>query len=543
MRYFLPHYVSEEADDDARRWVAGADWHQQWDREVFGTLGQGIWHTHLAPRGYAKSTKVGVATMLAVLGLSGLAIEGKLPYPFKARHYCWLIQDTSAQAAQSMSALITETEDNARVRKWFPHLKPARDAKNMPIADRDDDVVFQLGLRLQALGAGQKLRGRRHRQYRPDFALIDDLENDESVLTKYQRDKLDKWLSSAFSFAVAKGADVHYVGTLLHQDAVLARVRKRGGWRNHRYDAFRRGEFMPCPDHGWRVDENDPIEPDTLDEDGVACDLCRGKHEVAVPSWGYRDCYWHAQQRKRTGRTAYSREILHVVTDEERKRFPASRFRYGPTLEPVVGDGRADGTVTKDVRGVSVRIVVDPNAAEKEDGDPAAIVVVMKRRGERTFHVDYAYGGPGCGARRCANASWRCTATTSSRATGRSSASRKCRRRRGVCRSSRTPGSRPRRQAWRQGQVHPLRRSGAALRNEPRHPPRAAARQRLRDVMDEFPDGEHDDFVDCVVYGIKDLEDGGDPGAGVAGVVVVGGKERAKRKRDSRDAFRDPRFA
>jgi hypothetical protein len=205
------------------------------------------WHTELAPRGYAKSTIVGVATILAVLGLSGLALEGKLPYPFKPRHYCWLVQDTGLQAAQSMQSIITECEDNARVKRWFPHLRPARDAKNMPIADRDDDVVFELGLRLQALGAGQKLRGRRHRQFRPDFALIDDLENDETVLTKYQRDKLDKWLSSAFAFALAKGADVHYVGTLLHNDAVLARVRKRGGWRNHRYDAFRRGRDDAVP--------------------------------------------------------------------------------------------------------------------------------------------------------------------------------------------------------------------------------------------------------------------------------------------------------
>jgi predicted phage terminase large subunit-like protein len=534
MRYFLPHYVSEETDE-GRRWVEFADWHHEWDQLVFGSLGTGQWHTHLAPRGYAKSTKVGVATTLAVLGLSGLAIQGLLPYPFKARHYCWLIQDTAPQAKQSMDSIITETQENARVQKWFPHLRPAMDAKNMPIADRDDDVVFELGLRMQALGAGQKLRGRRHRQYRPDFAIIDDLENDESVLTKYQRDKLDGWLSSAFSFAVAKGADVHYVGTLLHNDAVLARVRKRGGWRNHRYDAFRKGEFEPCPEHGWRVVPDDPIEDDTLDENGVPCDLCRGKHEVPVPTWRYRDSYWHAAQRKRVGRTAYSREILHVVTDADRKRFPSSWFRYGPTLEPVKEMLPDGGSKT---RGVQVRIVCDPNAAEKEDGDPAAIVVVMKRRGERTFHVDYAYGRAGLRGKKLrerivsvyrdyVEQGYRpivCFEEVQAQAWGVQELEDAGIPVRGV-----KPGGKDK---W-------TRAEGASLHYEMQ---RVTHHERLRDsdfetCLDEFPDGEHDDYVDAMVYGIKDLEDGNESSASVAAV------KHTPRGQTSHDReFKDPRY-
>ncbi len=544
MRYFLPHYVSEENPvSGVKDWVPFAEWHDDWFRLVFSTLGTGVWHTELAPRGYAKSTIVGVATPLAVLGLSGLAMQGKLPYQFAPRHYLWLVQDTASQAAQSMGAILAECEDNARVRHWFPHLTPARDAKNMPIADRDDDVVFELGLRMQALGAGQKLRGRRHRQYRPDFAVIDDLENDETVLTKYQRDKLDKWLSSAFSFALAKGADVHYIGTLLHNDAVLARIRKRGGWRNHRYDAFRRGETTPCPEHGWRVDENDPIEPDTLDDEGVPCDLCRGKHEIPVSSWPYRDAYWHAAQRKRTGRVAYAREILHVVTDEDRKRFPASWFQYGDrppveTVDTVIEDGEEK----KRVRGTRVRIGVDPNASEKHENDPYAIVVVLKRAGERRFHVDRAVGGHvrGRKLRELIVATWQ---------------------------DYRDMGYRPivvfekvQAQEWGVQEledagipVEPVtpskdkitRSEGTSLHYEMR---RVTHAHELRDsefetCLDEFPDGEHDDYVDALVYAIDHLEDGGESGGGVAGAVTTTGRDRAKRRAKAEQAFVDPRYA
>lgn len=543
MRYFLAHYCSEDTDLDGVNdaWTPFADWHDEWFMLVFGTLGSGDWHTHLAPRGYGKSTVVGVATMLAVLGLSGLAMQGKLPYPFVSRHYCWLVQDTAPQAAQAMESILDECHNNGRIQHHFPHLTPARDHRGMPIADRDNDVVFELGLRLQALGAGQKLRGRRHRQFRPDFALIDDLENDEHVLTKYQRDKLDDWLSSAFAFALAKGADVHYVGTLLHNDAVLARIRKRGGWRNHRYDAFRKGEFVPCPEHGWRVVPDDPVEPDTVDENGVPCDLCRGRMEVPVPTWGYRDVYWHATARKRSGRVKYAREILHIVTDEDRKRFPSTWFRYGPTPAPrQLGE---DGEEVE--KGVRVRVVVDPNVGEKEDGDPAAIVVVMKRRGERVFHVDYAYLRAGLRGK-----------TLRERVVE-------------VYEDYVDKGYRPivlfekvQAQAWGVQELEDegipvrgvdpggkdkwTRAEAASLHYEMQ---RVTHNPTLKDTefeehLDTFPDGEHDDAVDCVVYGIKDLEDGGEPGGGVLGAVVVSSRDRrtARRKRQEKE-FSDPRYA
>jgi hypothetical protein len=44
------------------------------------------------------------------------------------------------------------------------------------------------------LPAAVKLRGLRHGPYRPDLAILDDIENDELVRNPDQRDKLDNWL-------------------------------------------------------------------------------------------------------------------------------------------------------------------------------------------------------------------------------------------------------------------------------------------------------------------------------------------------------------
>jgi predicted phage terminase large subunit-like protein len=285
---------------------------------------------------------------------------------------------------------------------------------------------------------------------------------------------------------------------------------------------------MPCPEHGWRVEPDDPIEEDTIGDDGVPCDLCRGKLEVPVPTWKYRDAFWHAAARKRAGRIAYAREVLHIVTEEDRKRFPFAWMKHDSTLE---GDG------------VRCRIVCDPNAAEKQDGDPAAIVVLMKRRGERRYHVDYAYGRAGL----------------------RGAALRE--RIIEVYTDYVEQGYRPivlfekvQAQAWGVQELEDAgipvrgvdpggkdkitRAEGPSLHYEMG---RVTHHPRLRESdfevqLDEFPDGEHDDFVDCVSYGIKDLEDG-ESGGDVAGAVSVSGREKRKPSSLREKPFRDPRYA
>lgn len=500
MRYYLPHYCSEGG-----AWVEPADWHGDLFQTVFTSMGSGDWFDYLAPRGFAKSTIVTLALPLAALGLGGLALAGELPYPLNVKHYVWIVQDTSDQAKQALESLLSETETNPRAQEDFPHLVPATGKHGRPVADRDDDVVFASGQRIQALGAGQKVRGRRHRQHRPDLVLIDDLENDEHVLTKYQRDKLDGWLNSALSFAVGKNAEVHMVGTLLHSDAVLARVGKRAGWKHRRYEAFH-PLLVDCPDHGWRVD------PDVKGR--YRCDLCRDRGRVPVGTWGYRDVYWHARMRSRVGEPAYNREVLHVVTDESRKRFPAASFNYGPRPE---GD---------DVR---VRIGVDPATGEKQtrDEDLSAIVVVMKRRGEAARHVDFAWA---------------------QRVRGRTLE----RKVRAVWRLYRMLGYDPvvvaekvQAQAWlKQGMEDdgvpvvgrtPVTDKLTRAESTATHYEQGRFQHALElrgsefeACLDEFPDGEHDDYVDALVYASRELDV--ETAGGLAGVVRRGPGERAKRR-------------
>ena len=52
---------------------------------------------------------------------------------------------------------------------------------------RGNVLVTKSNIKLEAIGSGKKIRGRKHRNWRPDLIILDDVENDENVRTPDQR--------------------------------------------------------------------------------------------------------------------------------------------------------------------------------------------------------------------------------------------------------------------------------------------------------------------------------------------------------------------
>lgn len=95
-------------------------------------------------------------------------------------------------------------------------------------------IVLANGVCIQALGSGMSMRGTKHLDKRPDFALIDDLEDDESTRTPEARDQKMRWLYKTFIPALAKVplARIRFVGNRLDEDAVIVRLSKDPGWHH-----------------------------------------------------------------------------------------------------------------------------------------------------------------------------------------------------------------------------------------------------------------------------------------------------------------------
>lgn len=167
-----------------------------------------------APRGHAKSTNFTFKDSLHAA-----------VYAYK--HYEIILSDSSEQAEGFLADLKTEIEENAALREDFGDL--------VGKVWKASVILLSNGTKIEALGAGKKIRGRRHKQWRPDLILCDDLENDENVNTPEQRKKLRNWFYKAVSKAGDTYTDIVYIGTLLHFDALLANVANNPQYKTVKY--------------------------------------------------------------------------------------------------------------------------------------------------------------------------------------------------------------------------------------------------------------------------------------------------------------------
>lgn len=170
-----------------------------------------------APRGHAKSTNLTFKDTLHAT-----------VYGYK--HYILLISDSSEQAEGFLEEIKTELEENADLIEDFGALKGEKTWRSNGILTKND-------IKIEAIGSGKKVRGRKHRNWRPDLIVLDDIENDENVNTPEQRKKLKSWFEKAVSKAGDTYTDIVYIGTVLHYDSLLNNVLHNPRYHAKKYRA------------------------------------------------------------------------------------------------------------------------------------------------------------------------------------------------------------------------------------------------------------------------------------------------------------------
>ena len=96
------------------------------------------------------------------------------------------------------------------------------------------------GVRIQCRGAGQKIRGLKYRNKRPDLVVVDDLLSDELVETEDRRIKIKKWFLGALLRCMSKDGAIIVTGTILHEADLLSDLMKaEAGWVKRRYESCR----------------------------------------------------------------------------------------------------------------------------------------------------------------------------------------------------------------------------------------------------------------------------------------------------------------
>lgn len=212
METYLPHYVRGEP----------SLFHQAIFARVpeIEASASGVRDLFIAPRGSSKSTHLSLGYALYRIVL-------------RRTRYLLEVCDVYAQAALLIEAIKAELTTNPRLQHDFP------EACGQGRVWREGEIVTRQNIRVEGLGALQKLRGRRHGPHRPDTVFLDDIENDEQVRSPDQRKKLQSWVERAVLKVGPPDGSMHviWVGTVLHFDAVLVRAARSPVWRVTEFQA------------------------------------------------------------------------------------------------------------------------------------------------------------------------------------------------------------------------------------------------------------------------------------------------------------------
>ena len=222
-RAYFPHYFSKPSPEFHRE--LDAIWQQgvlkgrypltAADTKMISRL-PGTRRAVAAPRGHAKSTNLTFkGTMHSTL------------YGYK--HYPIIISDSSEQAEGFLDNIRVEFEENTAILEDFGVLAGS--------VWRSNVLLTKTNIKIEAIGSGKKIRGRKHRNWRPDLIILDDVENDENVRTPEQRKKLKDWFDKAVSKCGDDYTDIIYIGTLLHYDSLLAKTLTNPAYRSIKYKA------------------------------------------------------------------------------------------------------------------------------------------------------------------------------------------------------------------------------------------------------------------------------------------------------------------
>lgn len=192
-------------------------------------------------RGSAKSTFGSMALPIWA------ALEHPELYPFIVP-----ISDTSTQSALNIANIKTELDNNALLREDYGKVGFAtlKDPNPEPTFEGDDEwkaqnMVLSNGVRIMARARGQKVRGMRHKEHRIKLCVVDDPEDVQWVKTKENRDTTDRWMRGEVMPAIDElDGRLITIGNWLHEDALMARMKKTGLFKVLEYPLIKDGEVM-----------------------------------------------------------------------------------------------------------------------------------------------------------------------------------------------------------------------------------------------------------------------------------------------------------
>lgn len=158
---------------------------------------------------------------------SGKSTIMSLSYPLWAilgkpqKRFVLILSQTQAQARQIMANLKAELESNGLLKTDLGPFEDESSEWNLQTI-----VLKKYNARIAVASTEQSIRGTRHKEYRPDLIICDDIEDLNSVKTQEGRDKTYNWLMGDVLPTGSTSTVLVVVGNLLHEDSCVMRLKK-----------------------------------------------------------------------------------------------------------------------------------------------------------------------------------------------------------------------------------------------------------------------------------------------------------------------------
>ena len=363
-RAYFPHYFSRPSPEFHRE--LDAIWQQgvlkgrypltPADTKAISRL-PGVRRAVAAPRGHAKSTNLTFkGTMHSTL------------YGYK--HYPIIISDSSEQAEGFLDNIRVEFEENTAILEDFGSLAGS--------VWRSNVLVTKTNIKIEAIGSGKKIRGRKHRNWRPDLIILDDVENDENVRTPEQRKKLKDWFDKAVSKSGDDYTDIVYIGTLLHYDSLLAKTLTNPAYRSIKYKAVI--QFSQADDL-WQQWESIFTDLSNDDRESEALAFFQAHKEAMLEGtqvlWEEKLSYYDLMvMRESEGEASFNSEEQNEPINPDDCLFMEEWFDYYNEAEVNFGDPAFDFFG-----------FIDPSLGKTKRSDFSAIVTLAKHKGSGYMYV------------------------------------------------------------------------------------------------------------------------------------------------------------
>ena len=363
-RAYFPHYFSKPSPEFHRE--LDAIWQQgvlkgrypltAADTKMISRL-PGTRRAVAAPRGHAKSTNLTFkGTMHSTL------------YGYK--HYPIIISDSSEQAEGFLDNIRVEFEENTAILEDFGSLAGS--------VWRSNVLVTKTNIKIEAIGSGKKIRGRKHRNWRPDLIILDDVENDENVRTPEQRKKLKDWFDKAVSKSGDDYTDIVYIGTLLHYDSLLAKTLTNPAYRSIKYKAVI--QFSQADDL-WQQWESIFTDLSNDDRESEALAFFQAHKEAMLEGtqvlWEEKLSYYDLMvMRVSEGEASFNSEEQNEPINPDDCLFMEEWFDYYNEAEVNFGDPAFDFFG-----------FIDPSLGKTKRSDFSAIVTLAKHKGSGYMYV------------------------------------------------------------------------------------------------------------------------------------------------------------